>query len=191
MKKLKNYVKNYIKDYIDESAWDIEDNIDSDNKELVLNEIKKFIKNNYEYINIDRCEFVLDEKKNKYIISYDQRVILKSNLKQLTNGLFEWGTVGGNFYCSNCPELKNLEGAPEYVEGSFYCDNCENLKSLKGSPEYVGGSFYCHNCENLKSLEGAPKKVSDVFDCSSCKNLKSLKGAPEKVWEIACDERLK
>ena len=58
-------LKNYIKDYIGESVWDIEDNIKDNNKELVLNEIKKFIVDNYAGINIDRCEFILDEKKNK------------------------------------------------------------------------------------------------------------------------------
>ena len=55
MKNLKNYVKNYIKDYINESVWDInesiwdiEDNVESDNKEFVLNEVKKFIEDNYD-----------------------------------------------------------------------------------------------------------------------------------------------
>ena len=38
MKNLKNYIKNYI----DESVWDIEDNIEDDNKEFILQEIKKF-----------------------------------------------------------------------------------------------------------------------------------------------------
>ena len=46
MKNLKNYVKNYISDYIDENVnrlaiWDIEDNVESDNQKLILDEIKK------------------------------------------------------------------------------------------------------------------------------------------------------
>ena len=63
MKTLKNCVKNYIKNYIDESVWDIENNIEDDNKEFALNGIKKFIEDNYEHINIDRCKIVFDEKK--------------------------------------------------------------------------------------------------------------------------------
>ena len=74
MKSLKNYVKNYIKDYIAESIWDIEDNVEDDNKELMLDSVKKFIKDNYGRINIDSCEIIFDEKENKYIINCDQPV---------------------------------------------------------------------------------------------------------------------
>ena len=182
MKKLKNYIKNYINEsYLNESAWDIEDNIEDDNKELVLNEVKKFIADNYNIVDINSCEFVFDEKKNKYIISYNQGVILKSNSKQLTNGLFEWHVVGGNFYCSNCIELKSLEGAPKEVGGGFSCRGCENLTTLKGAPKEVGGLFGCFRCPKLKTLEGAPQKVGGVLSCHSCAELKSLKGAPREV----------
>ena len=58
MKKLKNYIKNYI----DESVWDIEDNIEDDNKEFALNGIKKFIDEKY-YDNISQyCEYIYDNK---------------------------------------------------------------------------------------------------------------------------------
>ena len=122
---VKNYIKNYVKDYIDESVWDIEDNIEDNNKEFVLNEIKKFIKDNYEYINIDRCEFVLDEKKNKYIINCKHGVTLKSNSEQLTNGMFEWGVIDSDFSCMDCGKLRSLEGAPKKVGYSFECSRCE------------------------------------------------------------------
>ena len=187
MKKLKNYIKNYINEsYLNESAWDIEDNIEDDNKELVLNEVKKFIKDNYDIVDINSCEFVFDEKKNKYIISYNQGIILKSNSKQLTNGLFEWNVVGGNFYCSNRLELESLEGAPREVGGHFMCFS-NKLTSLEGAPEKVGKNFDCSACENLTSLEGAPKEVGRIFYCQECINLKTLEDAPEKVGnEIFC-----
>ena len=86
MKNLKNYIKDYINEnYLDESVWDIEDNIEDDNKEFILQEIKKFIKDNYRRINIDRCKIIFDEKKNKYIINCDRPVLLNSGADQLTN----------------------------------------------------------------------------------------------------------
>ena len=70
---------NYIKSYIYESVWDIEDNIEDDNKESILNDIKKFIEDNYGSINIDSCEIIFDEKKNKYVVNCKESVALKSN----------------------------------------------------------------------------------------------------------------
>ena len=180
MKSLKNYVKNYIKPYINESVWDIEDNIDSDNNELILNDIKKFIGDNYEHINIDRCKIVFDEKKNKHVVNYDQQVILNSNSDTLTNGMFKWGTVRGFFDCTGSI-LETLEGAPEYIEYNFNCSGSGKLKSLEGAPKYVGGEFRCTDCPKLESLKGAPKKVGKNFSCSRCEKLKSLKGAPKEV----------
>ena len=68
MKNLKNYIKDYINEsylnenYLNESVWDIEDNIEDDNKEFILQEIKKFIKDNYGRINMGRCKIIFDEK---------------------------------------------------------------------------------------------------------------------------------
>ena len=176
MKNLKDYIKNYI----DESVWDIEDNIEDDNKEFILQEIKKFIKDNYGRINMDRCKIIFDEKKNKYIIDCDHPVFLNSGADQLTNDFFEWGTVKSSFDCS-AAEITSLEGAPKHVSGRFNCSNCDKLTSLKGAPEVVYGSFYCYKCPKLESLEGAPKEVQLNFNCEHCSKLTSLKGAPKKV----------
>ena len=60
--------------------------------------------------------------------------------KDLVDGKlpFKFGRVDENFYCSDCPSLTSLEGAPQEVGGDFYCRNCPSLKSLKGSPQKVG-----------------------------------------------------
>ena len=174
-------LKTYIKDYIVESAWDIEDNIEDDNKELVLNEVKKFINDNYINFNIKNCEFIFDEKKNKYVINCNQQVTLKSSVAtQLTNDLFEWGTVW-NFNCTNNDKLTSLKGAPKEVGAGFSCSECLKLKSLEGAPETVGGNFYCRACPELKTLQGAPKTVGGSFNCKGCPDLTSLKGAPKTV----------
>ena len=130
-------------------------------------------------------------------------IVRNTSITALTNGMFKWGDVrgdfdcnscknltslkgtpekiGGGFDCSDCVKLKSLEGVPRIIGGGFYCESCINLKSLKGAPEEVRGFFGCSNCVKLKSLEGAPKKVGGFFSCSSCGKLKSLEGAPEEV----------
>ena len=205
MKNLKNYIKNYINEnYLDESVWDIEDNVEDDNKEFALNDVKKFIEDKY-YDNISQyCEYIYDDKRGKYIVNLKgkQTVTLKEEAEQLTNGSFEWGIVsrafnccecpkleslegapkkvGWSFVCSECPNLESLEGAPEIVKRNFYCQDCSNLKTLKGAPKKVGGNFYCTGCP-ITSLEGAPKEVKGRFDCSECPQLTSLEGAPKTV----------
>ena len=64
MKNLRSCIKNCIDESvwdINESVWDIEDNVEDGNDVFAIDEIKKFIKNNY-YININRCEIAFDEK---------------------------------------------------------------------------------------------------------------------------------
>lgn len=123
----------------------------------------------------------------------------KSELTSLTNGLFKFGQIEGDFYCPD--NITSLEGGPDYVSGlftcgysniktlegapryakKFNCDYCKKLKSLKGGPDEVG-IFVCTRCSALKSLEGAPKKVND-FDCSQCTKLMNLKGSPIEVTD--------
>ena len=108
-------------------------------------------------------------------------VIVKNNvIGSLTNGLFRWGKIDIDFYCSCC-NITSLEGAPEEVGKMFRCSFCDRLKTLEGAPEKVGGSFDCNCCSRLESLNGAPKEVGGFFDCSRCIGLESLKGAPEKT----------
>ena len=156
-------LKNYIKDYIDESVWDIEDNIEDDNEESILNNIKKFIEDNCINIKLNRCKIVFDKKKDKYIVNCDQHVYLSPNTEQLTNGMFEWGVVEGDFDCTSCPELESLEGAPKKVGRHLNCSGCPKLTSLKGAPEYVGGDFNYAECPKLKSTKDIGKVKGRVI----------------------------
>ena len=185
MKNLKDCIKNYVKDCIVESIWDIEDNVDSDNKEFILNEVKRFIKDNYANVDLKRLTFVFNKKKGKYIVNLKGSVTgarLNTASKSIVNDLFEWGKVEGWFDCSHCP-ITTLQGAPETVGGTFYCPKC-SITSLKGAPKTVGGNFYCYTCPNLTSLEGVPEYVRGNFYCHECNELKTLKGAPKKVGGI-------
>ena len=105
--------------------------------------------------------------------------IKNKSIESLTNGLFRWGGVSGEFNCSFCNNITTLEGAPKCVGGYFNCTGCKNLTTLEGAPEEVGWSFVCNRCNNLTSLKGAPEKVGGDFYCNKCENLKSLEYAPE------------
>ena len=178
-------LKDYIKPYINESIWDVDNNVESDNNEFVIDEIKQFIKDNYQNVNLKCLDFVFDKEKNKYIVNYTREVSgikLRNKAKSIVNDLFEWGLIDGWFDCSGCDNLNTLQGAPKKVEGDFYCHNCPKLESLQGAPEYVGGGFYCSSCP-ITSLQGAPKTVDGTFDCSYCEDLSSLEGAPKEVGE--------
>ena len=155
----------------------------------------KFILNDDDtYLGVEHDKRIVEGWiKNNYIIYGDLTIsddlvvdcngsvnVKNKSITSLTNGLFRWGNVDRDFYCSCC-NITTLEGSPEEVGGNFSCRQCDSLVNLKGSPESVGRDFYCRGCENLKSLEGAPEKVIGYFDCSNCNNLTSLEGVPEKI----------
>lgn len=181
-----------------ESLLDDEDTfLDPERDEMV---VLDWIKKHYEISGA--CNIFYDHDRKIFTIDTERVHVKDRDITSLTNDLFEWGEVK-YFYCSNCKNLKSLEGgpkevklvfccslcdsltdlkgAPEILNGHFYCDNCKNLRSLKGAPKKVMGNFYCYNCEELETLKGSPKFVNGSFNCSHCKKLKSLKGAPKQV----------
>ena len=143
--------------------------------------IKKYINNNY---TITGRITIPDD----FVVNCKGSVLVKNlSITSLTNGLFRWGKVGGNFICALCDNLTSLEGAPEKVDGDFDCHDCKNLISLGGAPKEIYGNFKCNNCTNLTSLKGASKKVGGNFDCSDCVKLESLKDTPKKVGrDVIC-----
>ena len=144
-----------LKEYIIEGIFDIEDNIEDLSVESL---IEDFIKENYN----TTAKIQIKKKGDKYIVSTKGDVFVKNkNITELTNGLFEWGVVGGDFYCRNCTSLESLKGAPEKVDGYFNCSRCTSLESLEGAPEKVGRSFYCKRCRK-KFTEEDVRAVCDV-----------------------------
>ena len=169
-----------LKNYIIESIFDIEDNIDNID-ESIKDQIKRFLKDNFR--GASSCTISKKPNKDgKFEVSSKGSVEANNtHITSLTNGMFIWTNIIGDFYCDYCYLLTSLEGAPKEVGGSFNCGYCNSLTSLKGTPEKVGGSFSCNNCNSLTSLKGAPKEVGGVFSCSNCNSLTSLEGAPKKV----------
>lgn len=163
-----------------ESLLDDEDTILNNTDQSIRDSIEKFLKDNYRggY----RCT-ITDKttKDGKYIVDCCGNLSLFHGKRNLTNGLFVFGRVEGDFDCSYVEFIENLEGSPREVYGNFSCDNCKSLKTLKGAPKKLQGVFICSNCESLKDLVGAPKETYG-FECIGCSRLKDLKGAPEKVY---------
>ena len=167
-----------LKEYITEGILDIEDNINIDTSDMTKDVIEQFLKENYNIVG----SYTIKETKNGFMVNAKDYVSVKNkNITSLTNGLFEFGKVGNDFFCDQCSNLTTLEGSPQKVGKDFYCRGCNSLTSLKGAPQKVGWSFYCIDCDSLASLKGAPKEVGRDFYCRGCKSLKSLKGAPQKV----------
>ena len=167
-----------LKEYINESMFDEED-IETN---VIDSEIIDWIVKNH--ISIKPNYLTISKKPNKdgkYVVDYKYSVLIKSaSMVSLTNDMFVWGEVKGNFDCSYC-DLTSLEGAPKIVKKTFHCVDCNSLTSLEGAPEKVGRDFNCNDCNSLISLEGAPKEVEGVFNCSGCKSLTSLAGIPKKI----------
>ena len=157
-----------LKEYIIEGIFDIEDNIDNID-ESIKEQIKQFLKDNFDGASL--CK-ISDKPNNdgKYEVSSKEIIKVKNKkITSLTNGLFIWTTVGGDFSCWECELLTSLEGAPKEVGGDFSCICCNSLTSLEGSPEKVGGNFSCNYCDSLTSLKGAPKEVGGYFSCQECR----------------------
>ena len=163
----------------------LDDNLVRDADEMIIkDEIESFLKENYDYINYMGAIKISNKsnKDGKYEVSSITDIGVKNkNITSLTNGMFVWTVVNGDFRCYECNSLISLKGAPEKVGGTFDCSDCKYLKSLKGAPKEVGGTFDCSDCQSLISLEGAPKEVGGDFYCSGCNILTSLEGAPKKV----------
>ena len=149
-----------LKNYIIESLFDIEDNIDNVD-ESIKDQIKQFLNDNFK--NASNC--IISEKPNKdgkFEVSSNEYVGVKNkHITSLTNGLFIWTNIKGNFNCSEYNLLTSLKGAPEKVGDNFCCDNCDLLTSLEGASKKVGGDFLCLNC-GIKFTTDDVKKVSNV-----------------------------
>jgi hypothetical protein len=153
-----------LKEYINESIFDIDDHINEFDRTLAVEEIKTFIDKNYSLKSYDISK--KPNNKGKYIVDCRYHVkVLNRDMDKLTNDLFIWGKVGGDFSCNECNSLTTLEGAPQEVGRDFDCSDCNSLKTLDGSPKKVKGYFFCSYCRSLQSLQGIPKEIGEDFEC--------------------------
>ena len=154
----------------------IESLIEYKNTDITQPAVEEYINTNYEI----KGKLTVEDINGVCIVNCDGDITVKNKgIEKLTDG-FKWGKVKKLFNCSNCNNLKTLEGSPEEA-WDFYCASCRNLKSLEGGPKLIRSRFDCSNCNNLRSIEGAPRFVGGNFICSWCENLESLKGAPREI----------
>ena len=160
-----------LNECIIESLLDDEDEVFDGAKESI---IKEFLETNYKIAG----SYIIKEVKGRFIVDVKGGMgVANKNIELLTNGLFDFGVISGDFICHDCQSLASLTGAPKEVGGRFSCNWCASLKSLEGAPKEVGGNFECGYCDLLTSLEGAPKKVGGEFCCNDC-------GAKFKTMDI-------
>lgn len=172
-----------------ESLLDDETELVNDNTTL----IEQFLNDNY----IIKGTYTI--KNGVVDVDGDVRISrgVQSDITELTNRIFEFGTINGDFIINDCINLKTLKGGPKKVKYDFLCNYCEKLENFEYAPKYVGKKFEADYCGNLKSLKGLPKKVEsisliacklitnleDICDANEyildgCPNLKSLEGLP-------------
>lgn len=124
-----------------------------------------------------------------WYVDYERRTLTVTNksITSLTNGLFQWGRLGGEFNCSMCTNLESLEGGPQEFH-TLNCLNCLNLKSFEGVGYFY--DLWCVHCDSLVSFEGLDlNKIKDLryIHASDCKNLRSLKGLPDEAFDLYLD----
>ena len=159
MKTLKSILEASILADIDDQLEDGEDTI----KQL----IKEFICDNYvSRINISKNLIFSDKpnKDGKYEVSidvYPYSIKLKEGRDKLTNDLFVWGDVVGNFSCDHS-NVTSLVGSPKHViDGNFNCSYCKNLRSIKGMPKRIDKDLYCYDT-NVSLLNPKVSKISHI-----------------------------
>ena len=103
----------HIKDLF-EGIFDIEDKTANFDK-TIKEDIKRFLRENYK--GASKCKISkLPNEDGKYIVDCKGSIVVKNkSITNLTNDLFVWGEVDGDFYCNECDLLASLKGAPEKV----------------------------------------------------------------------------
>lgn len=185
-----------LRDYIYESV------LDAQNPEIAIkNAIRGFLKNTYK----GRCIIrKTPDTDGKYIVDCNGDLIIKNfvGCPSITNGLFKFGSIKGNFQFHGTSETTSLEGGPEEVGGICRYYNV-NVETLEGSPKRTR-SFECSS-NNLISLKGCPMEVNEfditspklstlkdspksveTYNCSRCTNLSTLEGLPNNVKNLYC-----
>lgn len=166
-----------LNEHLYESLLDDEDELVND--DVIL--IEQFLKDNY----IINGTYTI---KNKIVningnvrISWDTQ----SDITELTNGMFEFGTINGDFVINDCINLKTLKGGPKKVRGDFSCCYCKNLESFEYAPYEIEGTFITIDC-GVTTLKGLPKRVKNI-DLTQCDNLIDLNYIPDADEYVLSD----
>ena len=140
MKKLKNILIEGLAD------WDEGDFEKSIKKETSKTVIKKQIIDWIVSNNLHRTyknRITINTDSIPWIVDYRGAFNLSYNSEALTNGLFEWGTVDGDFRCIGS-KITSFAGGPKKVLGDLTLGG--NIISIDNEIEYVKGTtVFSHN----------------------------------------------
>lgn len=174
------------------------DDFDTLNKNSTLALIQDFISRNYLFNsksvqNVDSM-VQISKKPNKktglYEVKCTKKTItikLSPDAPSLTNDIFTWTTVAGDFIVQNNQNIITLNGCPESVGGVFKCEALPNVLSLENSPKTVGG-FMCWGMNSVKTLQFCPIIQNNV-SIGYNENLETLKGleyGSDKINSFTC-----
>lgn len=178
-----------LNERLTESLLDDEDELVNDNTTL----IEQFLNDNYIIKGTYTIKNGIVDVNGNIRISWD----VQNDITSLTDDIFEFGTINGDFNINDCINLKTLKGGPKRVKGDFLCGYCEKLKSFEYAPYEIEGAFVTIDC-GVTSLKGLPKRIkyigltqcdnlidldyipdADEYTLSDCTKLKSLKGLPQ------------
>lgn len=172
----------HLIDYINESILNDIDDTMNDNISDDL--IKDWINNNWL---IDRGELIIKLEGSTYVVDCSGSVRHPKTGK-ITNGLFVWGNIAGDFVCNNVVDAdtqnktKSLVelGLPRTVGGEFVLYDIKNVTTLEGCPTECK-DFFIKGFTKLTSLKGCPKTVKRRFTVTECNSLKELDYLPEYI----------
>ena len=165
-------------DYINESILNDIDNTmnDSISDELIIN----WIEENW----LITGELNVKFDGEKYVVDCNGN--LQPRTGKITNGLFVWGSVIGNFIFNildtDIQKVKSLKdaGLPQFVGGILNLHSFTNVTNLEGLPNNVG-SLYISGFKKLSSLKGCPTYVKNNFSILLCPALKGLDYLPNHI----------
>lgn len=166
-----------LNERLTESLLDDEGELVNDNTTL----IEQFLNDNY----IIKGTYTI---KNGIVdVDGDVRISwgVQNDITSLTNDIFEFGTINGDFNINDCINLKTLKGGPKIVKGDFLCSYCKKLESFEYAPHEIEGAFITMDC-GVTTLKGLPKRVKNI-DLSYCDNLIDLDYIPDADEYILSD----
>lgn len=151
--------------------------------EGVLSDIDDTLSNGTTYVDVEnwlnehyniKGTYDINVSKNTCVVNVNGDVrmkIIRGGHETLTNGMFVFGTVTGDFD-ANYQNFKNLKGSPRIVNKKFSIDHNNEYFTCEGGPDKVFSIKLANTCT---SLEGMPQEVESFVTCTNS-NLKSLKG---------------
>jgi hypothetical protein len=151
--------------------------------EGVLSNIDDTLSNGTTYVDVEnwlnehytiKGTYNINVSKNICVVDINGDIrmkVVRGGHDALTNGMFVFGTVTGDFG-ANYQNLKDLKGSPRVVTGKFSISNNNKLFTCEGGPDKVYSIVLANTCT---SLEGMPQEVESFIMCTNS-NLKTLKG---------------